>query len=485
MFISPRPLDLVPQAQKKIVLRLTLKNSAPGETSVKTDSPLSAVADIADAELNAGLAKIGIACLPEQVGNEASNKVTTPTSIHTAQSQPEKKTLTVTIRTAHKEDGPKTEWRAVAEKIPLPPQTVPPFAPEEDEDPGILPNHVRLTGLQDPYPFYSSFYSLQRKANGSPATNKEDFEGFDLVSQYGLPDKRIGHGGFGQVVRSQKDGHFYAFKEVQYKSRPIDVEIRDRIIQEFVLSRKVDLPHVVRTYDIFGSPYFHGMIIIVQELAPGMELFTAIQNKHFENAPHKTDVVFKNIVAAVADLHKAGVCHNDLKPENIIYDPATGAVKLIDFGLSMALSASGRHIPFLSAGTECYAPPEYFCGKHPLLLDATVERSAFAKDVWCLAIIYFNLVNKGGYPWEAAKISDKHFARYLYKCQKKGPHFFTKKFSPDLRIDSVSDSRMEVIEALLSVDPRRRPSTEQLLSLEWFSHVDSGLGYPTEPEERV
>jgi len=45
----------------------------------------------------------------------------------------------------------------------------------------------------------------------------------------------------------------------------------------------------------------------------------------------------KTLLEAVCDLHKVGICHRDLKPDNIMFDPETDSLKLIDFGVSKVI----------------------------------------------------------------------------------------------------------------------------------------------------
>lgn len=44
--------------------------------------------------------------------------------------------------------------------------------------------------------------------------------------------------------------------------------------------------------------------------------------------------IIKSLLEAVCELHKNGICHRDLKLQNILYERTTGEVKIIDLGIS-------------------------------------------------------------------------------------------------------------------------------------------------------
>ena len=50
-----------------------------------------------------------------------------------------------------------------------------------------------------------------------------------------------------------------------------------------------------------------------------------------------------------------GICHRDLKNENILFDPSTGNIKIIDFGCATVYE--DQYTAY--AGTHAYAPPEF------------------------------------------------------------------------------------------------------------------------------
>jgi maternal embryonic leucine zipper kinase len=72
------------------------------------------------------------------------------------------------------------------------------------------------------------------------------------------------------------------------------------------------------------------------ELCLGASLYHHIKKLPNQRLPEEQcKVVFKQIVSAIAYMHKRGYCHRDLKLDNILYNNNTQTVKLIDFGFSI------------------------------------------------------------------------------------------------------------------------------------------------------
>lgn len=63
---------------------------------------------------------------------------------------------------------------------------------------------------------------------------------------------------------------------------------------------------------------------------------------------------------ALQYLHSDGVCHRDIKPHNLLLDPATGTVKLCDFGCSKRLQRGEANIQYICA--RYYRAPEIVMG---------------------------------------------------------------------------------------------------------------------------
>jgi histidine kinase len=66
------------------------------------------------------------------------------------------------------------------------------------------------------------------------------------------------------------------------------------------------------------------------------------------------------LVTALRDVHAANIIHKDINPNNIIINTATGALKLIDFGLATELprEQAGAAVPAALLGTLPYIAPE-------------------------------------------------------------------------------------------------------------------------------
>ena len=66
------------------------------------------------------------------------------------------------------------------------------------------------------------------------------------------------------------------------------------------------------------------------------------------------------LASALSGLHKRGLIHKDVKPANVLFDSATGVVRLIGFGIASRLPRERRapEPPELIAGTLPYMAPE-------------------------------------------------------------------------------------------------------------------------------
>jgi len=88
--------------------------------------------------------------------------------------------------------------------------------------------------------------------------------------------------------------------------------------------------------------------------------------------------IFTQLVSAVSYMHKNGVSHRDLKPDNILIHPEEYIVTIIDFGF-----ASNENLCQDKLGSPLYMSPEMFNEK---TYDPKVA------DVWSLGIIFFQLL---------------------------------------------------------------------------------------------
>jgi serine/threonine-protein kinase len=91
--------------------------------------------------------------------------------------------------------------------------------------------------------------------------------------------------------------------------------------------------------------------------------------------------LFDQICAAVAHAHAQLVVHRDLKPSNVLVN-RDGTVKLLDFGIALALDPGDAQTPATQVFTPEYAAPEQLRG----------ERVTTATDVYALGLLLYELL---------------------------------------------------------------------------------------------
>ena len=154
-------------------------------------------------------------------------------------------------------------------------------------------------------------------------------------------------------------------------------------LDEAKLAAKVSHPNLVNVFDQGvegGSDY------LVMELVEGKTL-RQILAKFVTIEPNRAIDVIASVLAGLSALHKVGVIHRDVKPENIIL-ANDGRIKLTDFGLARPtaqIQAEGSPL----YGTIAYTAPEVLRG----------ERLDPRCDIYSIGVTLYELLT-GRQPFE-------------------------------------------------------------------------------------
>jgi len=66
------------------------------------------------------------------------------------------------------------------------------------------------------------------------------------------------------------------------------------------------------------------------------------------------------LLRSLAYIHSLGICHRDIKPQNLLLNPATGVLKLCDFGSAKILVAGEPNVSYICS--RYYRAPELIFG---------------------------------------------------------------------------------------------------------------------------
>jgi predicted ATPase/signal transduction histidine kinase len=128
---------------------------------------------------------------------------------------------------------------------------------------------------------------------------------------------------------------------------------RRRLRHEYQILRELDVPGVVRVHRLRSTAL--GMTLELED-AGGSPLRAPAGGMPVDDVL----ALAVRLARIVAGIHAGGVTHRDLSPGNIVHDPASGALQIIDFGAATRLSheARERSGPGRVEGTLGYLSPE-------------------------------------------------------------------------------------------------------------------------------
>ncbi len=175
-------------------------------------------------------------------------------------------------------------------------------------------------------------------------------------------ERIIGHGSFGVVFQATE---LETREVVAIKKVLQDKRFKNRELQ--IMKQLVKLPHpnIVLLKQCFysnGEKPEELYLNLVLEYIPETVYSVARQyQKSKQTVPllHVKLYVYQ-LARALAHIHGLGICHRDIKPQNLLLDPETHVLKLCDFGSAKFLVKGEPNVSYICS--RYYRAPELIFG---------------------------------------------------------------------------------------------------------------------------
>jgi serine/threonine protein kinase len=302
-----------------------------------------------------------------------------------------------------------------------------------------------------------------------------------LDGRYILMEK-LGDGYSSQVykVKDSLSNKIYAAKVFNNYTQSIEKEVENnKIISQNI---NTEIPNFIKYItssvgpfelknDSQGSDTPETKAYIIFELATKGELLNYITCTK-ENLDEKfVKVIFIKIVKAVRYLHLIGLCHRDLKTDNIVLSGEEFIIKLLDFGFSSKIirivDGKARHQTG-KVGTVAYAAPEVIYG---------IPYDGEKADIFSLGVILFNLRTgfrgfKIAKCYNPYKVKDPTDLLYNYIRDKKQETYWKiLEKSLDLNVNDLSEQFKKLYLKMVAYNPIERPTLGEIFNDDYFDDI--------------
>jgi serine/threonine protein kinase/Flp pilus assembly protein TadD len=280
--------------------------------------------------------------------------------------------------------------------------------------------------------------------------------------------EELGKGGMGTVYRVEdtKIGQDVALKLIKPEIAS-DKKTIERFRNELKTTRMISHRNVCRMFDLGDA---EGTYFITMEYIQGEDLRGFIKRARRLDAG-TVIAVAKQVCDGLAEAHRLGVVHRDLKSSNIMIDKE-GNARIMDFGIARSLEAKGITGAGVMIGTPEFMSPEQVEGKE------VDQRS----DIYSLGVILYEMVtgrvpfkgdtpfiigmkHKGEMPQNPKELNTQIYDdlnRMILKCLEKDKD---KRYQSAGELSSELKKIEEGIPSTERIMPKKKPATSKEITV--------------------
>jgi len=269
----------------------------------------------------------------------------------------------------------------------------------------------------------------------------------NFFSKYVVEDPNFAKGSYGKVILARD----LKGKQVVIKMIPINLASK-WIYHELEAGKRLDHGNIVKLVDALSTSNFHYLVF---DFFKGLELYELLELQEFKPVD-ENDVkfIFKQLFSALEYSQSNGICHRDIKLENILVNRQLKLI-LVDFGLCSVNQPEELVLPNIPytrefVGSENYTAPE---------IVRRMPYNPIKADVWSAGVVLYSLLF-GQFPWD--DISRLIGTMPLEVDQQ----HFRIRFPSEV---PVSDAAKHLIVQMLTVNPQKRWSLSEVLQHPWIN----------------
>ena len=267
--------------------------------------------------------------------------------------------------------------------------------------------------------------------------NLNDFEFIDLLIEKKIKIVSL------YKVKYKKDGQIYIIKKINLKY--LNKDQRNKLINDIKILSSLKHPNIIEIKNIFLDNN-KNCINIVKEYANNGTLSNKI-NYAIKNGMYLEENIIWTILAHVSlglnYLHKKGIIHKHLKSDKILITRS----RLIKININESVIFNNKQLDNLM-----YTAPEILNN----------QKYNFKQDIWSLGVIIYELTSLS-LPFKENNIKSLYNSIINRKI-KPIPNFY----SEHLKL---------LINKMLSIEPDKRPSTDELLHFPFIKEIINKLIY--------
>ena len=256
--------------------------------------------------------------------------------------------------------------------------------------------------------------------------------------------KLLGEGSFGKayLCENLSDNSHCVIKQIPLDG--LDEHEKKETYNEVLILKKVNHSNIIKFIDVFKKSKPINTLNIVTEYADDGDLNQKIEKLRQKKSPLTEKEIINYLIQiclALNHIHKKKIIHRDIKSGNIFLTKG-GLVKLGDFGISKGFKNTWEKAKS-KVGTPYYLSPEIINSKP---YDSK-------SDIWALGVLLYEMMtfkmpfNANSLPALSLKI-----LRGIYQC----PSSY---YSKDL---------INLVKQCLTIEPKRRPSAEMILKMNFI-----------------
>eukprot|EP00736_Rhodelphis_marinus_P001128 Rmarinus@m.12701 len=233
------------------------------------------------------------------------------------------------------------------------------------------------------------------------------------------------------ALKFMSRSHLEASKMVSYVKREIEYGM------------KLHHPNVIALKDKMLT---NDHVILVFEFIIGCDLLELVI-KHKRLTEDQARLFFVQLLDGVEYIHEKGMCHRDLKPDNLLVSEGSNALKIADFGFTKRLVSVNRS----KVGTAEYMAPE---------VSRQTDYDGRQVDVWSIGcVLYVMLV--GTFPFQDPKNPRQSVTLYN-SVNGILPVGFPGFLSAEV---------IDLMKQIFMIDPSQRPSLKSIKQHPWVRAV--------------